>query len=89
MKYWMLNFNKPIAVPETSEKLNRSFGHAQTLLIQIELTVQPNNLATLFSRHYPGSISDVTMFSKQVDLHKNRIRNINDNESYNGEGVTS
>ena len=42
----------------------------------------PTGIATAFSKHYPGSIHDFTIFTKRHHAHKLRLAKIDEDDQY-------
>lgn len=49
----------------------------------MELAVRPNRLASVFSRHYPGSVSDLTIMDERVKLHEKRLKKRDGDDHFN------
>lgn len=41
-----------------------------------EIAVRPSGFASVCSHHYPGSVSDMTIFVRRIEMHKLRIKKI-------------
>ena len=49
---------------------------------KVEVFLLPTGIATAISKHYPGSIHDFTIFTRQHHAHKRRIAKINEDDQY-------
>jgi len=49
---------------------------------KMELTVRSNGLASSYSKHYPGSVSDFNIFKQRLEKHKRRLKKTEDDEDY-------
>lgn len=47
---------------------------------KMELTVRSNGLASSYSRHYPGSVSDFNIFQQRIEKHKKRCEKTEEDE---------
>ncbi len=79
------------AVVVTFQKSNRPSGNMQEAKIyfsgkhklygyKVEVAVGPNGLASAFSRHYPGSKSDINIMSRRMKKHQERPEKKEDEE---------
>lgn len=53
----------------------------------MDVVVRPNGISVDFSKHYPGSASDFTIFTEQIVRHKRRIRKKENDDQYVHNGV--
>lgn len=49
---------------------------------KVEITVRPNGIATSFSKHYPGSVSDLPIFSERVGKHRIRLKKKDEDDCF-------
>eukprot|EP00171_Calliarthron_tuberculosum_P021722 IDg21722t1 len=81
------------AVDVTFQQANRPCGNMQEGKVyfsgkhklygfKVEVAVRPNGLATAFSNHYPGSISDMTIFTERARLLQRRLKKSEDEDKY-------
>lgn len=47
---------------------------------KMEVCVRPNGLASAFSQHYPGSVSDITIMSQRIEEHKFRTEKVSEDK---------
>ena len=81
------------AVDVTFQQTNRPSGNMQEGKIcfsrkhklngyKVEVCVLPTGIATAFSKHYPGSIHDFTIFTKRNHVNKRCLAKINEEDQY-------
>jgi len=81
------------AVDVTFQQANRPSGNMQEgkryfsgkhklYGYKMELTVRSNGLASSYSKHYPGSVSDFNIFQQRLEKHKKRLKKTEDDEDY-------
>eukprot|EP00171_Calliarthron_tuberculosum_P022852 IDg22852t1 len=72
------------AIDVTFQQTNRPFGNMaegkkyfsgkhKLYGYKVEVSVRPNGLAAAYSKHYPGSVSDITILTKRMEEHKWRL----------------
>ena len=73
------------AVDVTFQEVNRPSGNMQEGKVyfsgkhklygyKVEVAVRPNGTASGFSKHYPGSFSDVPILYNRIKIHKCRLK---------------
>ncbi len=79
------------AIDGTFQEANRSSGNIQERKLylsvkhklygyKVEVAVRPNGLASAFSPHYPGSVSDIKIMSRRTAKHQERLLKRGDDE---------
>lgn len=54
---------------------------------KVEVAVRPNGYASAFSAHYPGSVSDISIFQRRIDEHKFRTEKVNEDKEMDDESA--
>ncbi|OWZ06691.1 LOW QUALITY PROTEIN: hypothetical protein PHMEG_00021019 [Phytophthora megakarya] len=87
---YALDVNHPIAHPVVLQKHYFSGKH-KTYGIKIECAVVPPGLAVHVSKHYPWSVSDITMCMKNLVTYQRMLIKTSSEPSHNdcGDGSTS
>ena len=49
---------------------------------KVEVTVRPNGIASSYSKHYPGSTSDINILYDRKEETKKRLSKCEDNDEY-------
>ena len=89
----------PFALNEidiTFQEANRTSGNMQEGKVyfsgkhklygyKVEVAVRPNGLASVFSRHYPGSVSDINILSRRTAKHQERLLKKGEDEEFEDE----
>lgn len=81
------------AVDVTFQQANRPSGNMQEgkryfsgkhklYGYKMELTVRSNGLASSYSKHYPGSVSDFNIFQERLQTHMERLKKSEEDEEY-------
>ena len=52
---------------------------------KVEVCVRPNGLASAFSSHFPGSVSDLTILHKRHTIHQKRLKKRDDDGHFKDE----
>jgi len=84
------------AVDVTFQQANRPLGnHTEAKVYysgkhhlygyKLEVSVRPNGLASDCSEHYPGSVTDISIMSERVQIHRKRVTKKSDETSITDE----
>ena len=76
-------FSKLIDLHEICKKEKLYFSGKHKLYgFKVEAAVRPNGIASAFSKHYPGSISDISIMYDRIQSHKYRLEKSDEEKDF-------
>ena len=85
----MLHSNKRIALGEICKKGKLFSGKHKLYGYKFDVAVRPNGMASAFSKHFAGSVSDISIMHSRIDLRRNRFQKSLGEEDYEDEYLLS